>query len=50
MSNPIAKGPEKHNIAEAQDRDFKIAIKYMFNDLKEDLNKSFNEVHESRNG
>lgn len=49
-SNPIAKGSEKHNIAEAQDRDFKIAIRYMFNDLKEDLNKSFNEVHENRNG
>lgn len=31
-SNPIAKCSEKHNIAEAQDRDFKIAIRYMFND------------------
>lgn len=46
-SNPTAEDPEKSNIAEAQDRDFKIAIRNMFNDLKKDLNKSLNEVHEN---
>lgn len=33
-SNPIAIGPEKSNLAEAQDNDFKIAIMNMFKTLE----------------
>lgn len=38
-SNPTLIDPEKSNWAEAQDRNFKIAILNMFKDLKEDMNK-----------
>lgn len=39
--NPITVGPERCNTAEAQDRDFKITIRNMVKDLKEDVNKFF---------
>lgn len=32
-------GPDKCNIAEAYDKDFKIATMSMFKDLKEDMDK-----------
>lgn len=33
-SNPIAVGPEKCNVATAQDKDFKMTIMNIFKDLK----------------
>jgi hypothetical protein len=47
-SYPIAKGPEEYNIAEAQDKDFKIAIMKMLSDLKQGVNKTLNEIHGNR--
>lgn len=41
-SHPNAVGAEKLNRAEAQDKDFKIAIMNMLKDLDDDINKSFN--------
>lgn len=38
--------PEKSNLAEAQNEDFKIAIMKMFKDLKEGTNTCLNKVHE----
>ena len=40
---------QKSNIVEAQDKDAKIAVTAMFKDLKEDMNKSLNEVCENIN-
>lgn len=37
--------PKKCNIIEVQDTDFEIAIMNMFKNLKEDTNKSQNEVY-----
>lgn len=39
-------GPEKSNITEALDKDFKLVIMDVFKDLKEDMNKPLNEVCE----
>jgi hypothetical protein len=49
LSNPTTADPEKCNINESPGRDFKIAIMNMFKDLKEDINKSLNEVCENTN-
>jgi hypothetical protein len=43
-SNPTTAGPEKCNIAEAEDKDFPRAVMNMFKDLREDMNKSINEI------
>lgn len=40
--NPITAGPEKHNLTEAEDRGFKMAIMSMVKGLIEDANKSLN--------
>lgn len=48
VCNPIAIGPEKWHIAEAQDKDAKIIIN-MFKDFKEDANESLNEVYGNTN-
>lgn len=45
--NPTALGPERCNTAEAQDKDCKIAATNMFKDLKEDVNKSVDEIYEN---
>lgn len=37
-SNPIGISPEKNHLAEAENKDFKIAIVDMLKDLKEDMN------------
>jgi hypothetical protein len=42
-SNPTAVGPEKCNITEARENDFKIAVTNMFKGCQEDMNKSLNE-------
>ena len=41
-SNPTTAGPGKCNIAE--DKDFTRAVINMYKDLKEDMNKSINEI------
>lgn len=46
-SNLTIVGPEKCNIAEEQDKDFKITIRKIFNILKENMNKSPNETYEN---
>lgn len=46
-SNHTVIGPEKSNLAEAQDKDFKVSIMNMFNNLEKDGNKCLNEVHEN---
>lgn len=46
---PIATNPEKSNLAEAQEKDFKIAIMKYFKNLKEDVNKCLNEGFENTN-
>lgn len=38
-SNPIVIDAEQSNLAEAQDKDFQIAIMNLIEDLKEDMNK-----------
>lgn len=38
--NPISTGSEKSNLAEARDRDFKVAIMIMFNDCKEGMSNA----------
>jgi hypothetical protein len=43
-SNRITEEPEKDNIAEAQDKDFKMAVMNMFRDLREVVNKFFKEA------
>ena len=40
-SNRITEEPEKDNIAEAQDKDIKMAVMNMFRDLREVVNKFF---------
>lgn len=42
-SNPIKIGHKKFNLAEAQDKNFKITVMNMFTDLKMYLDKCFNE-------
>lgn len=49
MSPPELRNPlivEKCNIAETQGKDFKVAIKSMFKILKNNVNKSINEIYE----
>jgi hypothetical protein len=46
-SNPTTAGPGKCNIAEAEDKDFPRAVMNMFKDLREDMNKSINEICET---
>lgn len=46
-SNSSTEGPEKCIIAKVQGKDAMIPIKTMFNDLKEDMNKLFNEDHKN---
>lgn len=48
-SNPTTLWPEKCNIAESQDKNFKIAIMDMIKVCKEDINKSINEIYENTN-
>ena len=48
-SNFMVIGPKQCNLAEAQDKDFKIAIMNMLKDLKEEINKSANEIYENTN-
>lgn len=36
-SNPTALGPEKYNVAEAQDKDLKLALMNMVKDLKSQI-------------
>lgn len=40
-------GSEKYNLAETQDKDFRLAIRNMFKDLKEAMHKYLNEDHEN---
>lgn len=47
MPLPESSTPEKCKISEAQDKDFRIAILYMFKDLKEEIGKFFDEVYEN---
>lgn len=47
LSNPATAGPEKYSVAEAQDKDFKIAIMNVCKDLKEEMNKSLNKACET---
>jgi hypothetical protein len=42
-SNLTVTGPEKSNLAEAQDKDFKVPTINMFKDLEEDTKKCLNE-------
>lgn len=42
-NNPTTVGPEKCNIAKAQDKDFKILV------IKEDMNKCHNEDYKNTN-
>jgi hypothetical protein len=48
-SNPATLGTKICNVAEAQDRDFKIAFINMIEVLKEDMNKSCKEIYENIN-
>lgn len=48
-SNPITVGPEKCNIADAQDKDLKIAIMTMFKLLKKDMNKYNKDIYKTSN-
>lgn len=48
-SNPNAIDCIRCNLAETQEKDFKIAIMSVLKDLKEDMNKSLNEDYESIN-
>jgi hypothetical protein len=41
LQDPIELGPQKTTIAEAQDKDFKIATKNMSKDLRENMKKCF---------
>lgn len=43
-SNPTTVSPEKCNVAETQDKDFKIVIMNMYKEHKENVSKSFKEV------
>lgn len=45
--NPIVAGPKICNESKKQDKDIKIVIINMFEDFKEDMDKSFNEVCEN---
>lgn len=45
-SDPTTVNPEKCNLAEAQDKGFKVAILNMCKKLKEDVNKCLNEDRE----
>lgn len=47
-SNSTAVFPEKRNLDETQNMDFKIAIMTMFKDLKDHMNKYLNEDHRNR--
>lgn len=47
LSNPATAGPEKYRVAEAQDKDFKIAIINVHKDLKEEMNKSLSKACET---
>lgn len=42
-------GPEKFSVAEVQDKDFKIVILNMLKDIKENINKSLNEIYGNTN-
>ena len=46
---PIARDPGKSKLAEAQDKDFRIAIMKYLKDLKEDVHKCLNAVCENTN-
>lgn len=46
-SNPITVDSEKYNIAEAQDKDFKITIMNIVKDFNEGMNKSLSELNEN---
>lgn len=48
-SNPITVDPEKCNVADAQDKDFRIAIMNMFKLLKKNMNKYNKEIYETSN-
>lgn len=48
-SNLATAGPEKLNITEAQDKDFKKAIINRFKVLKEDRNKLIIEIYKNTN-
>lgn len=43
VSNPTTVFPEKRNLEETQNMDFKIAMMTMFKDLKDHMNKYLNE-------
>jgi hypothetical protein len=45
MNNPIILSPEKSSLAEAQDRDFKMASMNMSKDFKEDMKNCLNKDH-----
>lgn len=44
-SNPTTIGSEIYNIAEAQDKGFKIAVMDMLEVLKEEISESLKEIH-----
>jgi hypothetical protein len=49
-SNPIqsSAGPEKSNVAETPNKDFKVAFVNMSKDLKGDMNKFNNEIFKTQ--
>lgn len=47
-NQPTTAGPEKCNIAEAQDKNFIKAVMNMIKDLKEHMNKSINKILETQ--
>lgn len=48
-SKPTIVGHEKCNIAKVQNKNYKIMIMNMFKELREDLYKYKNEIHENTN-
>lgn len=46
QNKSTVRSPEKSNLAEAQNEDFKIAIMNMFKDLKKGRNTCLNKVYE----
>lgn len=47
--NSTMPSPERATQADTQNKNFKIAITYMFKDLKDDINEFISEIYESTN-
>lgn len=48
-SNPTAADPERRSVTEEEDTELKITAIDMFEDVKEDMDKSLNKVYASTN-